>query len=132
MGKNLYGFLLSSCLPRPRLTNTTNDDNRPAPNKDEAALSWIGRYSHGTTFYALGGADGTELVRTFKLPSPMKLADKLKKKILGETMPDWELLDDDAWKVDDATEAVNGKELPTNKSELPKAESKGWMKVKSR
>ncbi len=133
MGKNLYSLLVSSCLQGPLLTSTTNDDSRPATNKDEAAPSWIGRYSHGTTFYALGGSDGTELVRTFKLPSPMKLADKLKKKILGEApIPDWELLDDDAWKVDDTTEAANGKELPPNKPELPKAESKGWMKVKSR
>lgn len=133
MGKNLYSLLVSSCLQGPLLTSTTNDDNRLATNKDEAAPSWIGRYSHGTTFYALGGSDGTELVKAFRLPSPMKLADKLKKKILGETpIPDWELLDDDAWKVDDATEAAIGKDLTPNKPELPKAESKGWMKVKSR
>ena len=109
------------------------DDKKPTSNKEEATPSWIGRYSHGTTFYALAGADGTELVRTFKLPSPMKLADKLKKKILGESSaPDWELLDDDAWKVDDAAGVHNGKELPTVEPQPPRAESKGWMKVKSR
>ncbi|KAJ3495569.1 hypothetical protein NLG97_g3302 [Lecanicillium saksenae] len=133
MGKNLYSLLVSSCLQGPLLTNTTNDNNRQASNKDEAAPSWIGRYSHGTTFYALGGADGTELVRTFKLPSPMKLADKLKKKILGETpVPDWELLDDDAWKIEEGPGTGNGKEPLHSKPELPKAESKGWMKIKSR
>lgn len=129
MGKNLYSLLVSSCLQGPLLPNAVTDANKQAPNKDDTTPSWIGRYSHGTTFYALSGADGTELVRTFKLPSPMKLADKLKKKILGETpVPDWELLDDDAWKIDDAPGAING----NDKQELPKAESKGWMKVKSR
>lgn len=133
MGKNLYSLLVSSCLQGPLLTNASNEDEKQTPSKDDAAPSWIGRYSHGTTFYALGGADGTELVKTFRLPSPMKLADKLKKKILGETpAPDWELLDDDAWKMDEATGASNGKEPTHNQAELPKAESKGWMKVKSR
>ncbi|TQV96106.1 hypothetical protein V2A60_003445 [Cordyceps javanica] len=133
MGKNLYGLFVSSCLQGPPLTNATTDDKKPTSNKEEATPSWIGRYSHGTTFYALAGADGTELVRTFKLPSPMKLADKLKKKILGESSaPDWELLDDDAWKVDDAAGVHNGKELPTVEPQPPRAESKGWMKVKSR
>ncbi|KAJ2982857.1 hypothetical protein NQ176_g1104 [Zarea fungicola] len=128
MGKNLYSLLVSSCLQGPLLTNAASDENKNTVNKDDITPSWIGRYSHGTTFYALGGADGSDLVRTFRLPSPMKLADKLKKKILGETpAPDWELLEDDAWKVDDEPETRNGKEV-----ERPKAESKGWMKVKSR
>ncbi|EGX92732.1 hypothetical protein CCM_04105 [Cordyceps militaris CM01] len=135
MGKSLYSLFASSCLQGPPFTNSTNDDSKTPTTKDEAAPSWIGRYSHGTTFYALAGADGTELVRTFKLPSPIKLADKLKKKILGETSnPDWELLDDDAWRVDDATGVGNGNgnELPAIALEPPRTESKGWMKVKSR
>lgn len=133
MGKNLYSLLVSSCLQGPLLTNTSTDDSKQISAKEEPAPSWIGRYSHGTTFYALGGADGTDLVKTFKLPGPMKLADKLRKKLLGETpAPDWELLDDDAWKMDDDTEGMPGKEHANHNTGLPKTESKGWMKVKSR
>ncbi|OAA68927.1 UV radiation resistance protein/autophagy-related protein 14 [Cordyceps fumosorosea ARSEF 2679] len=133
MGKNLHSLLVSSSLQGPTLANAANDDRPGTSNKDEVTPSWIGRYSHGTAFYALAGADGTELVRTFKLPSPMKLADKLKKKILGEaSAPDWELLEDDAWKVDDAAGVEPGKELPANGSQPLKSESRGWMKVKSR
>ncbi|KAM3445104.1 hypothetical protein NHJ13734_000802 [Beauveria thailandica] len=133
MGKNLYSLFASSCFQGPQLASTAKDENRAGTTKEEAAPSWIGRYSHGTTFYALGGADGTELVRTFRLPGPMKLADKLKKKILGETSaPDWELLDDDAWKIDDAAGFDHAKEVSGVEPETPKTESKGWMKVKSR
>lgn len=136
MGKNLYSLLLSSCLQGPGAlaVKAPNHANKQTAANETGSDNLVGRYSHGTMFYFLGSADGTELLKTFKLPSPMKLADKLRKKLLGDTpAPDWEILDDDAWKVD---EGQNGQDSPQIqdkfKADLPKPESKGWMKVKSR
>lgn len=129
MGKNMYNLLISPPLHGPtnmppQSAGTGNEDSKPE--------SWIGRYSHGTMYYSLGGADGTELIKSFKLPSPMKLADKLKKKVIGDApVTDWEVLDTDAWKVDDGpTAATPGPKETVNSP--PHNDSKGWMKVKSR
>jgi hypothetical protein len=136
MGKNLYSLLLSSCLQGPGslVVKAPNPANKQATAKEDESQSLVGRYSHGTMFYYLGGAGGTELLKTFKLPSPMKLADKLRKKLLGDTpAPDWEILDDDAWKVDEAQEAQDAQQIHDKlKADIPKPESRGWMKVKSR
>lgn len=137
MGKNLYSLLLSSCLQGPSsvvVKAPNHHANKQAAATEDGADNLIGRYSHGTMFYYLGGADGTELVKTFKLPSPMKLADKLRKKLLGDApAPDWEILDDDAWKVDDAHDGEEARQIQDKlKADIPKPESKGWMKVKSR
>ncbi|KAL3958746.1 hypothetical protein ACCO45_006908 [Purpureocillium lilacinum] len=81
MGRNLYNFVLASQLQgyvqpaKPANNGSHGEDN----NSVESRSNWIGRYSHGTTYYYLGGVEGTDFIRTFKLPSPMKLADKLKK-----------------------------------------------------
>jgi len=72
----------------------------------------------------------------------MKLADKLKKKLLGDAPgADWEVLDDDAWKPDDVTNVdagvralsgafadKKGLEGPSS----PRAGTNGWTKVKHR
>ncbi|CAK7208429.1 hypothetical protein SEUCBS140593_000169 [Sporothrix eucalyptigena] len=57
----------------------------------------MGRYSHGTTHTFLGD----DTVQGFKILSPNRLADRLKTKLTSETMPDWEVLEDDAWGVGD-------------------------------
>jgi hypothetical protein len=62
----------------------------------------MGRYSHGTAHSYLGNADGADFVRSWKLPNPMKLADRLKAKLLSEVAnAEWELLDPGAWAVED-------------------------------
>jgi hypothetical protein len=54
----------------------------------------FGHYSHGTAHTSLLSADGNDFVRGFKLPSPMKLADKLKSKLLAEvSSAEWEVLE---------------------------------------
>ena len=100
----------------------------------------MGRYSHGTMYYFLGGAEGTELVKAFKLPGPMKLADKLKKKLVGDApAPDWEVLEDDAWKIDDIptedliespkTTPEKAKAKPSSSKDKSRG-SNGWTKVR--
>jgi hypothetical protein len=62
----------------------------------------MGKYSHGAAHTNLNSADGTDFIRTWKLPSPMKLADKLKSKLMSEVAnAEWEVLDEDAWAVED-------------------------------
>ncbi|EHK25343.1 uncharacterized protein TRIVIDRAFT_189166 [Trichoderma virens Gv29-8] len=127
MGRNLYNLLMNNQFS--------------GQNADEKQ-SWIGRFAHGTTFYSLGDDEGTEFIKSFKLPNPLKLADKLKKKLLGDApAPDWEVLGDDEWK--DEGLAGNGAFDPkglgskngglSDVKESPRtSNSNGWMKVKSR
>lgn len=149
MGRNLYTFLLGAQLQAYEnlavKTVAGKGGNAEGEGTDSQA-NWIGRYSHGTMYYFLGGVEGTDFVRTFKLPSPMKLADRLKKKLLGDApAADWEVLDDDAWKVDEglnedvAVPGVSGvvsgaahqaKDLEGKAS--PRTGSNGWTKVKHR
>ncbi|QUC18468.1 uncharacterized protein UV8b_02709 [Ustilaginoidea virens] len=143
MGRNLYAFLLSASARDFRTVNT--NATGWAPNGGEVAEegrgNWLGRYTHGGTFYFLGSAEGTELIRTFKLPSPIKSADKLKKKLIGDApTPDWEVLDDDAWKVEDlhptsnaTTVGAQGGAAKGSTTKTPsRSGSNGWTKVKHR
>ncbi|KAJ4271446.1 autophagy protein 14 [Fusarium torreyae] len=137
MGRNLHNLLTNqqanggNLFPVP---SATKDPDTPK-NDVDGSTSRMGQYSHGTTFYYLGGAEGTEFSKTFKLPGPMKLADKLRKKLLSETpAPDWEVLDDDAWKVEEEPgdgKQVNKDMLAEDKSS-PRRGTSGWMKVKNR
>jgi hypothetical protein len=62
----------------------------------------LGHFSHGTSHSFLCAVDGTEFMRTWKLPTPVKIFDRLKSVLLGEmASAEWELLEKD-W--DDAAE----------------------------
>jgi len=112
IGKNLFTLLIGS-RPRPAPTSripstqsTPTKGGRDAENetdeKKNAPGSIMGRYSHGAAHSFLGSAEGIEFIRSWKLPSPIKLADKLKSKLMSEvTNAEWEVLDEDAWQVDD-------------------------------
>lgn len=139
MGKNLHNLLIArQSMPSPLPTTPAADEASDTQKQLQQAgekTSAMGRYSHGSLYYSLTAAEGTELIRTFKLPSPIKLVDKLRRKLMGDA-PDWEVVDDDAWKMDgeEGTAAAgaapqNGKE-PAHGS--PKTEYQGWMRVKSR
>lgn len=59
----------------------------------------LGWYFYGLIYYFFISLEGFELVRGFKLFSLMKLVDKLRKKLMGDVF-DWEVLDDDVWRVE--------------------------------
>ncbi|KAH8766898.1 UV radiation resistance protein and autophagy-related subunit 14-domain-containing protein [Diaporthe sp. PMI_573] len=123
MGRNLYNLLIGNQLtnnPTARLAQqppSPDATNIPEPNeqaKDHLggnAKPMMGRFSHGTVHTSLGGAEGNEFTRGFKLPNPVKLADRLKKKMLSDADGlDWEMLNDDAWAVEEPMEeGVQGK-----------------------
>ncbi|KAI3399926.1 hypothetical protein diail_5082 [Diaporthe ilicicola] len=123
MGRNLYNLLIGNQLtnnPAARLvqsppsTDATGIPESPESVKDQLggnAKPMMGRYSHGTIHTFLGSAEGNEFTRGFKLPNPVKLADRLKKKMLSDADGlDWEMLNDDAWTVEEPMEeGVQGK-----------------------
>lgn len=142
VGRNLYSLLVDE--PGRSLGQTSpkpSGKKADASDQDEEP-SLMGRFSHGTTFYFLAGAAGTDLVKTFKIASPMKLRDKLKKKLLGDvSAAEWEMLEDDAWKVEEEPDKAvmvnnpepkssNGK--PPEGKDSPRNGSNGWMRVKTR
>ncbi|KAI0594767.1 UV radiation resistance protein and autophagy-related subunit 14-domain-containing protein, partial [Biscogniauxia sp. FL1348] len=133
LGRNLYNLLINSSLQRspqqiaessPAHANNANiGHNDISPTTPTATTAnanppglllskntpRIGWYSHGTAHTFLGAAPGTDLTRSFRLPNPVKLADKLKARLLqaqesasaaSSSIPEWEVLDDEAWAPD--------------------------------
>ncbi|KAK2759081.1 hypothetical protein FQN54_003180 [Arachnomyces sp. PD_36] len=113
MGRNLWQLLVSpptqaSTLMRVLSTRETTSSS-PSPNpksKDSPKTTLqrtksfpiLGHYSHGTAHSFLGGSEGTEFMRTWKLVSAVKVADKVKATLLGEmASAEWELLREDEW-----------------------------------
>ncbi|EOO00876.1 hypothetical protein UCRPA7_3650 [Phaeoacremonium minimum UCRPA7] len=110
MGRNLYNLLISNPLVTnpagrtfPRSASSTAGTSAEGDLAEIGkATTLMGKFSHGAAHTFLGSAEGNEFVRSFKLPNPIKLADRLKKKLISDApIPDWELLEDDAWAVND-------------------------------
>lgn len=111
MGRNLYNLLIANQLhsgQAGRVFPVSSASPVPSDGENDkfggattaAAAHMMGRFSHGTAHSFLGNAEGAEFTRNFKLPNPIKLADRLKSKLSSDAPnPDWELLEDDAWTV---------------------------------
>ncbi|KAI0861105.1 hypothetical protein F4860DRAFT_178912 [Xylaria cubensis] len=113
IGRNMYNLLINSSLQRnpQQIADdigkqiAVGDGNEPTELGKAAPR--MGLYSHGSGHAFLGSATGNDLMRNFKLPNPIKLMDKLKSKLNHEnTIPEWEVLEDDAWAPDDADDGV--------------------------
>jgi hypothetical protein len=125
IGQNLWRLLIGDQLHRkaveptfPSPVDSSRDDDA------QRTKSQVGRWSHGTTYSYLGGAEGTEYIRNFKLPSPIKLADRLKKKLSSEApMLEWEKIDgEEARAGDEEGEEGSSRTVGLN----------GWTKLKNR
>ena len=143
LGRNLYNLLIAQnhITPAGKVFAATSESQDPgdAPN----VTSMMGRYSHGSAHSNLAGSEGIEFVRSFKLPSPVKIVDKLKKRLLSEvTVPEWEVLDEDAWagaeQDDHAAHADNhGRKSPNHSETMTEPRSgpsgtNGWTKVRQK
>jgi len=102
MGQNLWRLLIGDQVHRrsveptfPVSLNPSSSSPRDEENPDIAKpKTMIGRWSHGTTHSFLGGAEGAELTRNFKILSPLKLVDRLKKRLSSEApMLEWEKIE---------------------------------------
>ena len=69
----------------------------------KTSTSTLGRWSHGTCHSYLGTAEGMEFIRSFKLLSPYKIYDKLKRRLSADApLMDWERIEGD--ELDDGFE----------------------------
>ncbi|KAK3330168.1 UV radiation resistance protein and autophagy-related subunit 14-domain-containing protein [Apodospora peruviana] len=69
--------------------NNNNDGELTNPK------SMLGRWSHGTMHTFLGGAQGSEFIRNFKILVPAKIVDRLKKRLTSEApILEWEKIEE--------------------------------------
>ncbi|PWY72542.1 hypothetical protein BO94DRAFT_569098 [Aspergillus sclerotioniger CBS 115572] len=107
VGKNMWQLLVAppaqpSTLSRAfagRDLQTKMRISRDSPRttiQRTMSFPMLGHYSHGTAHSFLGAAEGVEFTRTWKLPTPTRVVDKLKSTLLGEmASAEWELLEGD-------------------------------------
>lgn len=108
IGKNLYSLLVAAQAPMPPRRAASSETTTTTTTQDTSAAKpqvAMGHFSHGTTHTSLSSAEGTEYIRSWKLLSPLKLADRLKSLLTNEVAnAEWEVLDHDAWDADDRGE----------------------------
>lgn len=109
IGRNLWQLLLAPPAQAATLVRTAAERDAQTRYKSAKAsfkttsqrtkmLPMLGHYSHGTVQGFLGASEGTEFMRTWKLPSPTKIVDQLKTTLLGEmASAEWELLEKNEW-----------------------------------
>ncbi len=108
LGRNMYNLLMTSNLqqrgsPPQRIADASGragdingSSNDSTVAAAVAAAPRMGLYSHGTAHTFLGSAAGNELMRTFRMPNPVKLADKLRARLMYENPArDWELVENE-------------------------------------
>jgi hypothetical protein len=113
IGKNLYNLLIapksrsqpssrgSSTHPTPSKVSS-RASNEPEDKKPSTIELVMGKYSHGTATNFLGGAEPTELMKSWKLATPRYLTDTLKALLQNEVAnKEWEVVDEGHWEVND-------------------------------
>ncbi|KAJ5180388.1 hypothetical protein N7492_003598 [Penicillium capsulatum] len=109
IGKNMWQLLVAppaqtSTLMRVFAGRDTqakvksSKDNPQTTIQRTKSFPMMGHYSHGTAHSFLSSAEGTEFMRSWKLPSSTRITDKLKANLLGEmASAEWELLEENEW-----------------------------------
>ncbi|KAL4902490.1 UV radiation resistance protein and autophagy-related subunit 14-domain-containing protein [Aspergillus multicolor] len=105
IGRNLWqllvappGHLSSARALAERTSQKTAKESPRTTIQRTKSFPVLGHYSHGTAHSFLGASEGTEFVRNWRLPNPIKVVDRLKSTLLGEmASAEWELLDEHEW-----------------------------------
>ncbi|POS84113.1 hypothetical protein EPUL_006224 [Erysiphe pulchra] len=109
IGKNLFNLLISTqskLLPEPRVLPKKTPSGKDltkvcnSNNEDQIAFSQtlLGKYSHNTAYSFLGKSEGTHMISTWKLLSPLEITDRLRSHFMSEAAnAEWEMLNVDAW-----------------------------------
>lgn len=107
IGQNLWRLLIGEQLHRRSVEPTfplplvqassgTGSPKNDGNGEMTKSKSLLGRWSHGTMFAFLGGAEGSEFIRGFKILVPTKLVDKLRKRLSSEApLLEWETIEGD-------------------------------------
>lgn len=116
MGKNIWQLMVVPPVQASTLmkayagrdvsskTRTSKDSPKPAFQRTKT-ISMLGHYSHGTAHSFLSSSEGSEYMRSWRLPTSTKVIDKLKSTLLGEmASAEWELLEENEW--DEAQDSV--------------------------
>lgn len=123
MGKNLWQLLVapSPKPPPPRITSsdiptkpstTKNPPVLPAASNEVKPNSMLGHYSHGTAHSFLSSAEGAELMRGWRLQSPVKVIERVKAALLSErTGAEWEMLEENEWEEEELVAPAKEPEL---------------------
>ncbi|KAI1431378.1 hypothetical protein GGR50DRAFT_84037 [Xylaria sp. CBS 124048] len=126
IGRNMYNLLINSSLQRnpQKIADDVGHQGIGHESHEPAELGKaaprMGLYTHGSGHTFLGSAAGHDLTRNFKLPNPAHLTDKLKSKLHHENpIPEWEVLEDDAWAPDDADDGDDAVLVGGRKSKVP-------------
>lgn len=144
MGRNLYNLLVGSSLHRnqpvqpliPEPNPSSPGRNGSTASSGEATVDLskatpkMGAYSHGSAHTFLGSAAGHDFTRSFKMPNPIKLADKLKARLVNETpAPEWELIETDEFGPNDLDDGVLVGGTPQSKAKAPRFGLESYMSV---
>ena len=123
MGHNLYRLLIGDNLHR-RSVDPNMFPKSPSPSGGKGSSETpseveattggsnqrlvIGRWSHGTIHNFLESLEGKEWLDRCRLPSPHRMSDRLKKRLVNEApMLEWEKIEGD--ELDDAFEHDDGR-----------------------
>ncbi|KAJ5675862.1 hypothetical protein N7462_008759 [Penicillium macrosclerotiorum] len=138
IGKSMWQLLVAppaqtSTLMRAfagRETHTKLKSTKDSPQttiQRTKSFPMLGHYSHGTVHSFLAASEGSEFMRAWKLPTPTKIADKLKASLLGEmASAEWELLEENEWEdwTTESHERSNTHDSKVTTSPTPHSESK--------
>lgn len=169
IGKGMWQLLVAppaqtSTLMRAFAGRDTQAKMKPTKDSPQTTIQrtksfpMLGHYSHGTVHSFLAASEGVDFMRTWKLPTPTKIADKLKANLLGEmASAEWEVLEEKEWfdgnaetdqpldpknppgsspntHAESAEQGAEGQQASvqaTNDGRRPKGTS-GWTKLNSR
>ncbi|KAH6657820.1 UV radiation resistance protein and autophagy-related subunit 14-domain-containing protein [Truncatella angustata] len=142
MGRNLWSLLIGSSLQRSQPVQPLIGANAPSPTRTgntpglaenddlTKAAPKMGRWSHGAAHTSLSRADGQEFTKAFKLPNPIKLADKLKARLAQDApIPEWEMVEDDEFAPNDLNDGVLVGNTPQSRATAPRFGNESYMSV---
>lgn len=162
IGKSMWQLLVAppaqtSTLMRAFAGRDTQAKAKPSKDTPQTTIHrtksfpMMGHYSHGTAHSFLNSSEGSEFMRTWKLPASARIADKLKANLLGEmASAEWELLEEKEWEDENVEShapsiAQESKastsmapRLQSNTSSTPGTDDRrprgtsGWTKLNSR
>ncbi|KAK3953503.1 UV radiation resistance protein and autophagy-related subunit 14-domain-containing protein [Pseudoneurospora amorphoporcata] len=136
MGYNLYRLLIGDNLHRrsvdpnmfPKSPSPSGQGNETPSDVEATGGSnqrlVIGRWSHGTIHNSLESLEGKEWLDRCRLPSPHRMSDRLKKRLVNEApMLEWEKIEGD--ELDDAFQHDDGRLGVLVKRRRPRVEEIG-------